>query len=82
MKFEIELTDVEVKALSFVMADPQDWTENAIKERARIAIDEIVQAETMRMLNDPTISVIPSSKEEIVMAAELPVINMDVPLGV
>lgn len=82
MRFEIELTDVEVKALSFVMADPQDWTENAIKERARIAIDEIVQAETMRMLNDPTISVIPSSKEEIVMAAELPVINMDVPLGV
>jgi len=73
MKFEIELTDVEVKALRFVMADPEQWTENAIKERARIAIDEIVQAETMRMLNDPSITVIPSSKEEIVMAAEVPV---------
>ena len=82
MRFEIELTDVEVKALSFVMADPQNWTENAIKERARIAIDEIVQAETMRMLNDPSISVIPSSKEEIVLAAELPIINTEFPIEV
>lgn len=82
MRFEIELSEVEVKALSFVMADPKDWTENAVKERARIAIDEIVQAETMRMLNDPSISVIPSSKEEIVLAAELPIVNTESPIGV
>lgn len=72
MKFEVELSDVEVKALEFVMADPQEWTQNAISERARIAIDEIVIKETERMLTDPSITTIPSSKEEIVMAAEVP----------
>lgn len=70
MKFEIELTDVEVKALSFVMADPQGWTENAIKERARIAIDEIVALETMRMINDPNITDILADKETIVLNYE------------
>jgi len=72
MKFEVELSNVEVKALQFVMADPQEWTQNAISERARIAIDEIVVSETNRMLTDPSITTIPSSKEEIVMAAEVP----------
>lgn len=72
MKFEVELSDVEVKALQFVMADPQEWTQNAISERARIAMNEIVANETARMIADPKFTSIPASKEEIVMAAESP----------
>lgn len=70
MKIEIELTEVEVKALSFVMRDPQEWAENAIRERARIAIDEIVTLETMRMLSDPNIVDIPADKEIIILNYE------------
>lgn len=70
MKIEIKLTEVEVKALSFVMSDPQEWAENAIRERARIAIDEIVTLETMRMLSDPNIVDIPADKETIILNYE------------
>jgi hypothetical protein len=69
MKIVIELTDVETKALSYTMADPQEWTENAIKERARQAIDDLVVKETERMMNDPSVESIPASVEEIVMSA-------------
>lgn len=69
MKLDIELTDVEVKALSYVMADPQAWTQNAISERARIASEELVARETMRMIANPNITQIPATAEEIVMGA-------------
>lgn len=73
MKFAITLSDVEAAALAHVMADPQEWTQNAITNRARIAMDEIVQREIARMVADPNITEIPASAAEIVMAAELPV---------
>ena len=77
MRFEIELSDVEVKALAFVMSDPVAWTQNAISERARIAIDAVVVSETERMLMDPSVTVMPSSKEEIVMAAVVPLVELN-----
>jgi len=70
--FTITLSDVEVAALTHVMADPQQWAQNAISERARIATDEIVQREIARMVADPNIAEIPATAAEIVMAAELP----------
>lgn len=70
--FTITLSDVELVALSHVMADPQEWAQNAISERARIATDEIVQREIARMVADPTVTEIPATAAEIVMAAELP----------
>lgn len=76
-QFTITITDVEAAALAHVMADPQAWAQNAISERARIAIEEIVQRETARMIADPNVTSIPATAEEIVMAAELP--NTDPP---
>ena len=67
--FTITLSDVEVKALTHVMADPQEWTQNAISERARIAGEELVVQETARMIADPNITTIPATAEEIIMAA-------------
>jgi hypothetical protein len=67
--YTITLTDAEDKALGFVAASQQDWIDNAIHERCRIAIDEIVNDEVQRKLaNNETIS---GSKEDIVNAANI-----------
>jgi hypothetical protein len=70
--FTITLSDVELVALTHVMADPEQWAQNAITERARIASEELVARETARMIADPNITTIPATAAEIVMAAELP----------
>lgn len=72
MRIIIDLTDVELAALAHVMTDPQEWTENAIRERARIAMLNIVERETARMMQDPDITQIPASVDEIVLNAPLP----------
>jgi hypothetical protein len=67
--YTITLTDAQDKALSVVAVDQQDWIENAVFERCRIAIEEIVNAEVQRKLAaGETIS---GSKEDIVMAADV-----------
>lgn len=40
----IEITDIELKCMEYCAADPQDWADNAVTNRARIAGDEIVAA--------------------------------------
>ena len=40
--YTVGITTGEYKALQYVMVDQKDWIENAIKNRARIAADEIV----------------------------------------
>ena len=39
--YTVGITTGEYKALQYVMVDQNDWIENAIKNRARIATDEI-----------------------------------------
>ena len=67
--YTITLTDAQDKALSVVALDQQDWIENAVFERCRIAIEEIVNAEVQRKLaaGQP----ITGSKDDIVMAADV-----------
>ena len=67
--YTITLTDAENKALNVVALSAQDWIDNAVHERCRIAIDEIVNAEVQRKLaaNES----ITGSKEDIVMAANI-----------
>ena len=67
MNYTLTLTETEKLAMEYVAYDPQDWIENVVKERARIAIEEIVKiaVEKFLALNQP----IPGSKEEIVAAA-------------
>jgi hypothetical protein len=67
--YTIILTDAEDKALHFVALSAQDWMDNAVHERCRIAIDEIVNAEVQRKLaaGEP----ITGSKDDIVMAANI-----------
>ena len=67
--YTITLTDAQDKALSIVAVNQQEWIENAVFERCRVAIEEIVNAEVQRKLaaGEP----ITGSKEDIVMAADI-----------
>jgi len=62
--YTVTLTSAEDKALSYAAASQQDWIDNAVHERARIAIDEIVQVTVAKCLETNT--QIPGSKDEMV----------------
>ena len=49
--YTVGITTGEYKALQYVMADQKDWIENAIKNRARIASEEIVNIYTQYKIN-------------------------------
>lgn len=69
VQYTITLSDAENKALGVVAASQQEWIDNAVHERCRIAIEEIVNAEVQRKLAaNETIS---GSKEDIVLAAPI-----------
>jgi hypothetical protein len=67
--YTITLSDAQDKALSVVAVDQQEWIENAVFERCRLAIEEIVNAEVQRKIAaNETIS---GTKEDIVNAAQI-----------
>jgi len=70
--FTVELTDAEVKAFECISYSIQDWIDNAAKERARIAMDEIYNIEVARMTADPSITSIPADKNQVVLDADVP----------
>jgi hypothetical protein len=67
MEYTITLTDTEKVAMEYIAYDPQDWVENAFKERARLAIDDIVKLAVDKFLEAG--QPIPGSRDEIVAAA-------------
>lgn len=67
--YTITLSNAEDKALHAVALSAQDWIDNAVHERCRIAIDEIVNAEVQRKLAAG--ESITGSKDDIVMAANV-----------
>lgn len=67
--YTITLSAAEDKALHAVALSAQDWIDNAVHERCRIAIDDIVNAEVQRKLAAG--EAITGSKEDIVLAANI-----------
>ena len=67
--YTITLSDAEDKALGYVAASQQDWIDNAVHERCRIAIEEIVAAEVQRKLAAG--ESITGTKDDIVLAAPI-----------
>ena len=67
MNYTITLTETEKLAMEYIAYDPQEWVENAFKERARIATEEIVALAVQKFLEAN--QTIPGSKAEIVAAA-------------
>ena len=65
----IILSDAEFKALEFVASSAQEWADNAVHNRCRIAMEEIVALEVERITaSGGTIS---GTKEDIVNAASI-----------
>jgi len=67
MDYTITLSAAEDKALSCAAFSQQDWIDNAVHERCRIAIDEIVQITVAKCLE--TGIQVPGSKDEMVTLA-------------
>lgn len=67
--YTITLSEAENKALGFVALSQNDWIQNAVHERCRIAIEEIVAAEVQRKLAIG--ENITGTKEDIVLAAPI-----------
>ena len=67
--YTITLSEAEDKALGIVALSQQDWIDNVVHDRCRIAIEEIVNSEVQRLLaaGQP----ITGSKDDIVMAADI-----------
>jgi alkylhydroperoxidase/carboxymuconolactone decarboxylase family protein YurZ len=63
----VTITDTQLKGLEYIALSPQEWADNAITERARIAVDEIIQMYTNRALNEGV--QIPATRELIVADA-------------
>jgi len=56
-----------MKAMEYVAASPLAWADNAVTNRARIAIDEIVSIYTQRALDEGV--QIPTTREAVVADA-------------
>lgn len=67
MNYVITLTSAEDAALSYIAMSQQDWMDNAVHERCRIAIEEIVAITVQKCLETNT--QIPGSKDEMVELA-------------
>lgn len=62
--YNITLTTAENAALSHVALSPDDWIQNAVHERCRVAIEEIVALTVQKCLETNT--AIPGSKDAMV----------------
>ena len=63
----VQLTDTQLKGLEYAAVSPQDWADNALINRARIANDEIVKI-AMDWYLDNGVQ-IPATRDEIVADA-------------
>jgi hypothetical protein len=70
----IEVTDTELKCMEYAAVSPQDWADNAVTNRARIAGDEIVAA-LVAHCNANEIAIATGKDAQIAQAFELGVVQ-------
>lgn len=70
----IEITDTELLSMQYAALSPQDWADNAVTNRARIAGDEIVAA-VVSHCNDNQIALAVGRDAQIAQAFELGVVK-------
>ena len=68
MDYTVTLTEAENKAMEYAAADVQDWVDNAVHNRARIAIDEICDLYVKHKL-DNNQPITATNKPDMVLAA-------------
>jgi len=70
----IEVTDTELKCMEYAALSPQDWADNAVTNRARIAGDEIV-AKLVAHCNENEIALAVGRDAQITQAFDLNVVD-------
>lgn len=70
----VSLTDTENKAMEYAALSVQDWADNALKNRARIAVDEIVAA-LVAHCNENSIALAVGKDAQVAQAFELGVVK-------
>ena len=74
MDYKITLTDTETKALEYVAYSNFDWIDNAAKNRARIAKDEIISLNT-KHCNANSIAIAVGEDAQVQQAYDLGVVK-------
>ena len=64
--YTVTLTDAEDKALGLIASSQQEWIDNAVHNRCRIAIDEIFLLEAERIASIG--GILSGTKEDVVLA--------------
>ena len=74
MDYKITLTDTETKALEYVAYSNFDWIDNAAKNRARLAKDEIISLNTQHC-NANSIAIAVGEDAQVQQAYDLGVVK-------
>ena len=70
----VSLTDTENKCLEYAAASPQDWADNALTNRARIAKDEIIAA-LVAHCNANSVAIATGEDAQVTQAFDLKVVQ-------
>ena len=70
----VSLTDTEQKCLEYAAASPQDWADNALTNRARIAKDEIIAA-LVAHCNANSIDIATGEDAQVTQAFDLEIVK-------
>ena len=70
----VSLTDTENKALEYAAASVQDWADNALTNRARIAKDEIIAA-LVAHCNANSVAIATGEDAQVTQAFDLGVVK-------
>ena len=70
----VELTDTQVKCLEFVASSVQDWADNALTERARVAQETII-AKLVEHCNNNEIALAVGVDAQVTQAYDLGVVD-------
>jgi|TARA_Y100000114_G_C11626568_1_gene262296 hypothetical protein len=72
--YTVKLTDTEDKAMSYCAMSTQDWVDNALKNRAKIAKDEIIILNTAHC-NANNIQIATGEDAQVTQAFDLKVVK-------
>ena len=72
--YTVKLTDTEDKAMSYCALSTQEWVDNALKNRARIAKDEIIALNTAHC-NANGITIATGEDAQVTQAFDLKVVK-------
>ena len=73
-KYEIELTDLEDKCMTYVIDGTKDWIDLALKARARKAKDDIVLL-NMKHCNTNGIAIAENEEKQVQQAFDLKIVK-------